>query len=201
MHVVVVGTGPAGITAAEMIRTVDPTCSVTALSNEPYAPYSPPAMADHFLTGRREPLFWKGDVADRLGIDERRGVLVEGIDADDREVSIAGSDPITYDKLLIASGSRLFGAPGMDVGGSGTPSRRSRRSTGLFGNAHRWRKSRAPRASPGEARQGAAQPRAGTCDRPTLDGPWAQMPPATMGTSQPLCGWPDCAPGPDRAPA
>ena len=43
--------------------------------------------------------------------------------------------------------------------------------------------------------------RAGTRDRPTLDEPWAQMPPATMGMSQPLCGWLGCAPGLDRAPA
>ncbi len=30
------------------------------VTREPYPPYSPPAMADHFLTGRSETLFWKG---------------------------------------------------------------------------------------------------------------------------------------------
>ena len=48
----VIGTGPAGITAAETFRRLDPDGNVTALTIEPFAPYSPAAMADHFLTGR-----------------------------------------------------------------------------------------------------------------------------------------------------
>ena len=87
MRAIVIGTGPAGITAAETLRRLDPSGSVVALTTEPFAPYSPPAMADHFLTGREMPLYWKGqDVADRLGIDERRGARVEGIDTDSHEV-------------------------------------------------------------------------------------------------------------------
>ena len=58
MRVVVIGTGPAGITAAETLRRLDPHGSVTALSAEPFPPYSPVALADHLLTGREGPLFW-----------------------------------------------------------------------------------------------------------------------------------------------
>ena len=65
MRAVVIGTGPAGITAAETLRRLDPSGTVVALSAEPFAPYSPPAMADHYLTGRDSTLYWKGrDVAD-----------------------------------------------------------------------------------------------------------------------------------------
>jgi NAD(P)H-nitrite reductase large subunit len=108
MRAVVIGTGPAGITAAETLRRLDPSGSVVALSTEPYPPYSPPAMADHFLTGRDEPLYWKGqDVGARLGIDERRDARVEAIDTDHREVVLADGGRIPYEGLVVASGSRL----------------------------------------------------------------------------------------------
>ena len=108
MRVVVIGTGPAGITAAETLRRLDPSGSVVALSTEPYAPYSPPAMADYYLTGRTNTLYWKGeDVAERLGIEERRNTRVDGIDADNREVVLADGERIRYEGLVIASGSRL----------------------------------------------------------------------------------------------
>jgi nitrite reductase (NADH) large subunit len=109
VRVVVIGTGPAGITAAQTVRALDPGGSVVALCAEPYPPYSPPAMADHFLTGRTATLYWKGpDVAERLGIDEWRDVLVAGVDTDERAVVLDSGEQIGYDRLIIASGSRLY---------------------------------------------------------------------------------------------
>lgn len=108
MRAVVIGTGPAGITAAETLRAKDPTGSVVALSTEPYPPYSPAAMADHFLTGRDETLYWKGvDVAERLGIDELRETVVVGVDVDNHEVVLHDDSRIAFEGLVIASGSRL----------------------------------------------------------------------------------------------
>lgn len=108
MHVVVIGTGPAGITAAETLRRLDPHGSVTALSAEPFPPYSPVALADHLLTGREGPLFWKGqDAARRLGIEERRGAVVRGVDTDNREVVLDDGARLAYEGLVVASGSRL----------------------------------------------------------------------------------------------
>ncbi|HXZ61097.1 MAG TPA: FAD-dependent oxidoreductase, partial [Acidimicrobiales bacterium] len=108
MRAVVIGTGPAGITAAETLRRLDPGGTVVALSVEPFAPYSPPAMADHYLTGRDSTLFWKGnDVAARLGIDERREAQVTGVDTDHHEVVLADGQRIGYEGLVVASGSRL----------------------------------------------------------------------------------------------
>ena len=119
MRAVVIGTGPAGITAAETLRRLDPSGTVVALSAEHFAPYSPPAMADHYLTGRDSTLYWKGrDVATRLGIDERRDAQVTGIDTDNHEVVLADGQRVGYEGLVVASGSRLH-APleGADLAG------------------------------------------------------------------------------------
>ncbi len=108
MRAVVIGTGPAGITAAETLRRLDPTGTVVALSAESFAPYSPPAMADYYLTGRDSTLYWKGrDVAARLGIDERREAQVTQIDPDNHEVILADGQRVGYEGLVVASGSRL----------------------------------------------------------------------------------------------
>ncbi len=107
-HSVIIGTGPAGITAAETFRRLDPTGTVTALTLEPFPPYSPAAMADHFLTGRTNTLYWKGpDIAERLGIEERREAPVVAIDTDNGEVVLAEGTRVAYETLVIASGSRL----------------------------------------------------------------------------------------------
>ena len=108
MKVVILGSGPAGIVAAETLRAKDPSLDLEMITQEPYPPYSPPAMADHFLNGRDEPLFWRGrDVVERLGIRYHASTRVEAIDDAARAVILAGGGRLAYDQLLIASGSRL----------------------------------------------------------------------------------------------
>jgi NAD(P)H-nitrite reductase large subunit len=108
MKVVIIGAGPAGIVAAEGLRAKDPALELEMVTQEPYPPYSPPAMADHFLNGRDDPLFWRGrDVTERLGIRYHTSARVDAIDTASREVVLAGTGRVAYDQLLIASGSRL----------------------------------------------------------------------------------------------
>ena len=109
MKVLIIGSGPAGIVAAEEMRTADPTIELEMVTQEPYPPYSPPAMADHFLTGRSEPRFWKGpDVCERLGIAYRSPVRVAAVEPGGRAIRLQDGGRLTCDKLLIASGSRLY---------------------------------------------------------------------------------------------
>ena len=119
MKVVIIGSGPAGITAAETIRSLDHEAAIAVLSAEAHPPYSPPALADYFLTGRSATLFWKGrDVAERLGLDYRAGVAVASIDSSARRITLSAGDAMDYDKLVIASGSRLHAPiPGWDLPG------------------------------------------------------------------------------------
>ncbi len=109
MRVVIIGAGPAGLTVAETLRRYDAGAAITMLSAEPHPPYAPPALADYFLTGREETLFWKGrDICDRLGVDFRSGVRVRRVEPRARRVEIDGGGTLDYDRLVIASGSRLY---------------------------------------------------------------------------------------------
>lgn len=109
MRVVIIGAGPAGLTAAEAIRTRSPETTVEMISAEPFPPYAPPAMADHFLTGRDVTLYWKGeDVCERLGIEYRSGVAVARVVPSARRVELEDGTALGYDRLVLASGGRLY---------------------------------------------------------------------------------------------
>ena len=105
--IVIIGAGPAGVTVVETLRTQDRLSPIVMLSAEPYPPYSPPAMADHFLTGSSVHL-WRGtDWPERMMVDYRPGTRVIGIDVQNKRLELAGEGKLDYDKLVIASGGRL----------------------------------------------------------------------------------------------
>jgi nitrite reductase (NADH) large subunit len=108
MSIVIIGAGPAGITVAETIRRFDRDVPITIITAESFPPYSPPAMADHFLTGREDPLYWMGrDVGDRLGLDVRDDRVVASVRPDAHEVGLADGSTVPFGRLVVASGSRL----------------------------------------------------------------------------------------------
>jgi NAD(P)H-nitrite reductase large subunit len=119
MSIVIIGAGPAGITVAETIRRFDRDVPITVISAESFPPYSPPAMADHFLTGRDDPLYWMGrDVGERLGLDVRDDRVVASVLPDAHEVVLADDSTVPFGRLVIASGSRLHAdLPGNELPG------------------------------------------------------------------------------------
>jgi len=108
MKIVIVGAGPAGVSAAETIRAYDRQAKIVMLSAEPYLPYSPPAMADHFITGSNSHL-WRGKGwPKQIGVDYRKGVEVSQIEPEAHRLQLKDGKTLKYDRLIIATGSRLY---------------------------------------------------------------------------------------------
>lgn len=107
MKHVILGNGPAGVTAAETIRKNAPNDEILLIGDEPEPPYSRTALA-HFLAGqigeqgthlRREQ-----DYFFHMGIECRRGRAVH-VSTRTRTVKMEDGSAIDFDKLLIATGA------------------------------------------------------------------------------------------------
>lgn len=108
MKIVIVGAGPAGVSAAETIRAYDRESKIVMLSAEPYLPYSPPAMADHFIHGSKAHL-WRGrNWHKQTGVDYRKSAEVVLIEPDAHRLGLRDGRKLKYDRLILATGSRLY---------------------------------------------------------------------------------------------
>ncbi len=103
MHVIIIGAGPAGITAAETITNLDNSVECTVLTAENLPPYSPPVMYDHFINGFD--IFWKGKTFDNFEFCP--DTAVRSVDFKSKQVTTAKNRNLHYDKLIIASGSSV----------------------------------------------------------------------------------------------
>ncbi len=108
MKIVIIGAGPAGVSVAETVREHDPQAELLMFSAEPFPPYSPPAMVEYFLSGSPVHL-WRGeDWPERTQVDYHPGVKVSSIDPVARRLALEDGTSVEYDRLVIATGSRLY---------------------------------------------------------------------------------------------
>lgn len=107
MHVVVIGNGIAGNTAVSVIRKLDLKSRVSLISDEEFSLYSAPILAN-YISGElaRDKVFLKSsEDYSNEGIQSVLGKKVTAIDLAHKNV-IWGNNEISYDKLIIATGSR-----------------------------------------------------------------------------------------------
>lgn len=121
-RVVIIGAGQAGCQAVASLRAVGFDGAITMVGDEPFAPYQRPPLSKTYLMGtmERERLFLKPDAfyADAR-CETIYGVPAVSINREAKEVSLADGRVLAYDKLLLATGSRVrkIKIPGADLPG------------------------------------------------------------------------------------
>jgi len=120
VRIVIIGNGITGVTAALKLRELQPTWNITIVSAESDYFFSRTALMYIYMGHMRlvdtqpyEAEFWQRQ---RLNLHRAR---VTGIDTAQRQVLLERGEPLTYDKLLLATGSQSnkFGWPGQDLPG------------------------------------------------------------------------------------
>ncbi len=117
---VIIGSGIAGVTAAEILRSEDATAEISVITDDPYPPYYRPALKD-YLAGRvREDKLWSRPMGfyQELQIRLLVGRAV-AIQVGQHMVQLQDGQQIGYSRLLVACGasaSRLT-CPGSDLVG------------------------------------------------------------------------------------
>ena len=121
MHHVILGAGPAGVIAAETLRKHAPDDTITLVGDEREPPYSRMAIP-YLLIGNigergtylRKSLTHFDDLKIRIVHAQ-----AQSVDAAARSVKLDNGDTLTFDRLLIATGSRPASPPisGMDLPG------------------------------------------------------------------------------------
>ncbi|MBW0019934.1 MAG: FAD-dependent oxidoreductase [Mycobacterium sp.] len=103
--VVIVGSGPAGVAAAESFREHDAHASVRILSADTDPPYARPPLSKEFLRGETDDVAlhsaqWFDDRAIELDL----GAAVDRLDLDERAVYV-GDQRHGFDTLILATGA------------------------------------------------------------------------------------------------
>ncbi len=113
MNYVIIGNSAAAVGCVEGIRSIDREGSVTMITDEPYHTYSRPLIS-YLLCGKtdEERMKYRPDsfYADN-GVTLLAGKRAEKIDPATKTVLLDDGSVVSYDKLLIATGSRPFVPP------------------------------------------------------------------------------------------
>jgi 3-phenylpropionate/trans-cinnamate dioxygenase ferredoxin reductase component len=119
---VIAGAGLAGAKAAEALRAEGFEGRIVLIGDEPELPYERPPLSKDYLRGesRREQarVHPDGFYADH-DVELLTGTAVTALDTAARSVTLAGGEPLAYDRLLLATGSepRRLSVPGAELDG------------------------------------------------------------------------------------
>ena len=121
-HVVIIGAGHAGGTAAALLRQYAFEGAITLIGDEPIAPYQRPPLSKAWLKGEADaealmlkPESFYGEHA----IDLRLSTHASAIDRATRTVTLGDGKTVSYDALILATGARArrLAIPGADLAG------------------------------------------------------------------------------------
>ncbi len=121
MHYIVIGAGPAGVTACETLRDLDRVARITLIGDEPEPPYARMAIP-YLLTEqinesgtylRRSADFYAEHRIDLVRLP------VVSVNPADKVISLSDHGTMDYDRLLIATGARPVQPPipGIELAG------------------------------------------------------------------------------------
>ena len=101
-----IGSGPAGLSAAETFRSKHSDIPVRILTADPALPYAKPPLSKEFLRGREAKLeLHSPGWFVRNHVELVRGITVEHIDVANQEVVTAGGRRYGYWHLVLACGA------------------------------------------------------------------------------------------------
>jgi len=122
LHYVIIGNGGAGISALQIIRSVDKKSEITIISKEKYPAYSPCSLPnliggkiDKTTIIRFDKQFYKDHKVNFV-----KNTEILKIKPDKKEIEDSNGNSIKYDKLLIATGAKPItpkGIEGLDLKG------------------------------------------------------------------------------------
>ena len=122
MRYLIVGSGPAGISAAEEIRKGDPESPVTLITADVH-PATSPVMLTYWVSGRYSPerlLFRDMDTwAREHRVELRCGERATALDVQRQTVTLSGGESLHYDRLLVATGATPVIPPIPGIGAKG----------------------------------------------------------------------------------
>jgi len=121
MNYVIIGNGPAGVIASETLRKSDPLGSILLIGDEPEPPYSRMAIPYLLMGDIQEAGTYLRKDANHFA---KRNIELlvaraDKVDTKNRKVLLNSGKAVSYDKLLIASGSKPISPPvaGIDLPG------------------------------------------------------------------------------------
>ena len=111
---VIVGSSVSGTRTAEYLRVEGYEGEIILIGDDVETPYDKPPLSKQILAGtmtEAENSLLTREAADAAGIDLRLGVRAEALDTSTRRVFLSGRREISYDTLVIATGTRARPSP------------------------------------------------------------------------------------------
>jgi NADPH-dependent 2,4-dienoyl-CoA reductase/sulfur reductase-like enzyme len=108
--IVIVGASLAGLRAATAVRAAGWEGRVVLVGDEPHRPYTRPPLSKEVLDGRHEPHAGSFP-CEELDVEWRLGTPATALDVAARTVTI-GAEPLSYETLIVATGTRARVWPG-----------------------------------------------------------------------------------------